>query len=72
MRQERYQIPPSTIWSAAQILVNKHGAGAAEVAQAVLNESLLGEDEVRAWKSVKLAIREVIHLRQGGEMRVVH
>ena len=72
MRQERYQLPATTIWSAAQMLVNRHGAGAAEITQEVLDQTLLGEDEQRAWKSVKLAIREVIHLRRGGEIRVVH
>jgi len=72
MRQERYDIPKTTIWSAATVLVNEHGDRATEVAQRVLDDTLLREDEVRAWKSVKLAVREIIHLRNGGEMRMVH
>jgi hypothetical protein len=72
MIQEQYQISKTTIWNAARLLVDKHGACAAEIAQTVLEESLLDENEMRAWKSVKLAIREIIHLRQGGEMRIVH
>ena len=56
IRQERYHIPKTTIWSAAQMQVDRHGARAAEVVQAVIDETLLDEDEMRAWKSVKLAI----------------
>ncbi len=72
MRQERYDIPKGTIWSAAQMLVDQHGAGAFEIAQRVLDDRVLHEDEMRAWRSVKLAVREIIHLRRGGEMRTVH
>ena len=72
MRPERYDIAKSTIWSAASLLVDRHGARAAEVTQQILNDTLLKEDEVRAWKSVKLAVREVLHLRNGGEIRIVH
>jgi hypothetical protein len=72
MRQDRYDIPKGTIWSAAQMLVDQHGTGATEVAQKVLDETRLQEDEIRAWRSVKLAVREIIHLRQGGEIRTVH
>ena len=72
MRQEPYRIPHRTIWSAAQMMVNRHGIGATDVAQSVLDQTALGAEEVQAWKSVKLAIREVIHMRQGGEIRVVH
>ena len=72
MRQEPYRIPHSTIWGATQMLVNRHGVGASEVAQSVLDETALGTEEAQAWKSVKLAIREVIHMRKGGEIRVVH
>lgn len=53
-------------------MVDQHGAKASEIAQHVLNDTLLQEDEVRAWKSVKLAVREVLHLRNGGEMRIVN
>lgn len=72
MRQDRYEIPKTTIWSAATVLVNQHGDRAVDVAQHVLEDTLLRDDEVRAWKSVKLAVREIIHLRNGGEMRLVH
>jgi len=54
------------------MLVDQHGAKAAQVAQSVLDDRMLCEDEVRVWKSVKLAVREIIHLRQGGEVRTVH